>query len=572
MYLKRPLSLLAGMIFVATFATAGVTYVCDPTIDTRLPGLCSTLNTTIAGLYSKTFTNADAVIYITFGKTGLGSSSQFLNYVTYAQYTAKLTALATASTNPIQTAAVTSLSTYAAPVYNTGRVQITTALGRSLGFTGLTGSTKTGDPCTPGSTACYDALVTITNDPATALYFRTGTERPDAYDFFGIAEHETNEVLGTGSCIDTNNAVLTNPCLNNVPAAIDMFRYSAAGKILPVSALSAVPGAYFSYNGGTTNGANGVAYNTLANGSDYSDLAGVCPGIQHIQDAEGCPGKDAGIDITNDGGAEINILNALGYTLTPVVTSNLPVITTSGVVAHGSKSTTIQPGSWVDIYGSNLSQTSRFWKADTEIVNGNFPTSLDGVSVKINGKSAYVYFISPGQINVQAPDDDGATGTVNVTVTSPAGTSTSVSVTLDSVGPTIFTLDGKYAAGVIPASGGFYFPGTAFAYDLLGPASRFPFNTRAVKKGEVLELYATGFGTGNPAVPAGKVFAGASKTTSPVTLTIGGVSQTLDAYIVGAGVYQFNVTIPQNIATGDNTLQATVNGVQTPAGIFVTVQ
>ena len=32
------------------------------------------------------------------------------------------------------------------------------------------------------------------------------------------------------------------------------------------------------------------------------------------------------------------------------------------------------------------------------------PTSLDGVSVTIGGKPAYVSFISPGQLNVLAPD------------------------------------------------------------------------------------------------------------------------------------------------------------------------
>ena len=259
-------------------------------------------------------------------------------------------------------------------------------------------------------------------------------------------------------------------------------------------------------------------------------------------------------------------------TLTPAAaTSNAPAITPSGVVAHGSSSTTIEPGSWVDIYGTSLSQTSRFWNAATEIVNGNLPTSLDNVSVTINNKPAYVYFISPGQINVQAPDDT-ATGSVNVVVKNSAGTSTSVTATLATVGPTFFTLDGKYAAGVIPAAGGFYLPGTASSYDLLGISGQYAFNTRPVKKGEVLELYATGFGPGNPAVPAGHVYTSASQTIYPVTLNIGGLTQTINAYITGAGVYQMNVTIPSNVASGDNTLQAMVNNVLTPTGIFITVQ
>jgi len=81
--------------------------------------------------------------------------------------------------------------------------------------------------------------------------------------------------------------------------------------------LSGAPsGAYFSYDGGTTNGANSFVYNTNANGADYADFLNNCPaGPLSVQDAYGCPGVDAGLSILNDGGAEVNILNAVGYDL-----------------------------------------------------------------------------------------------------------------------------------------------------------------------------------------------------------------------------------------------------------------
>ena len=34
-------------------------------------------------------------------------------------------------------------------------------------------------------------------------------------------QHETDEVLGISSCIDTSGTVLTNSCNNSAPAAID---------------------------------------------------------------------------------------------------------------------------------------------------------------------------------------------------------------------------------------------------------------------------------------------------------------------------------------------------------------
>ena len=572
------LRIIVGIGLTALPSQAGLTYTCDPTIDAKVAGLCNTLNTTIAGLYSKSFTNANAAIYITFGNTGLGSSAQYLNYVKYTTFISTLTANAASSNNAVQKSAVAALGTYAASLYGTGNVEVTAAMGRSFGFTGMTGTTKAGDFCTQGTASCFDAVVTITDDPTIILWYRSAgaTEPRNAYDFFSIVEHESDEVLGISSCIDTNGAI-TNSCQRNAPAAIDMYRFSGAGKIIPITALSSAPGAYFSYDGGVTNGANGAFYNSLPNGSDYHDLAGICPGLQHVQDAEGCPGHDSGIDITNDGGAEINMLSGLGYIVVPAgvtvppVASSVPAISAGGVVAHGTKSTTIAPGSWVDIYGTNLSTTTRFWNAATDIVNGNLPTNLDGVSVKINGKPAYVYSVSPLQINVQSPDDT-ATGTISVTVTTAAGTSAAVSAVIGPVSPAFFTFDGNHAAAYITTSTGFYLPGTPFAYDLLGKPGSFAFNTRAVKKGEVLTLYGTGLGPTTPVVAAGKVFNSAAQTNSPVIITIGGVDQIVPAYITGAGSYQVNVTIPQNVAIGDNTVHVTVNGVQSPTGTAITVQ
>ena len=57
--------------------------------------------------------------------------------------------------------------------------------------------------------------------------------------------------------------------------------------------------------------------------------------------------------------------------------------------------------------GTNLAPPgdSRRWNPATEIVNGELPVSLDGTSVTVNGKAAAVEYISPGQLNVQLPDD-----------------------------------------------------------------------------------------------------------------------------------------------------------------------
>jgi uncharacterized protein (TIGR03437 family) len=187
----------------------------------------------------------------------------------------------------------------------------------------------------------------------------------------------------------------------------------------------------------------------------------------------------------------------------------------------------------------------------------------------IDGKPGYLWLVSPGQINLQAPTDT-ATGLVNVTVTTPNGTVSST-VTLAAFGPSFSLLSAKYAAGVIltPNGSGAYGGGT---YDLLGPSGAFSFNTRAVKAGETLELYGVGFGPTIPAVQAGTAYSGAAPTTNTVTVTIGGVPATvLFSGITTTGLYQFNIVVP-SAGAGDQLLQASVGGVQTPGGVYVTLQ
>jgi uncharacterized protein (TIGR03437 family) len=80
-----------------------------------------------------------------------------------------------------------------------------------------------------------------------------------------------------------------------------------------------------------------------------------------------------------------------------------------------------------------------------------------------------------------------------------------------------------------------------------------------------------GFGPTDPAIPAGQIFAGNAPTVSPVTITIGGVKADVTfAGLTSAGLYQFNLTVP-DVPIGEQSLQATVNGVQTQPGPVVTI-
>ena len=307
---------------------------------------CLYLNTVIAGQYSSTFSNASADIYIQYGATNLASSTTGVdNQVTYSQYAAALAAQASASGNPAQADAVAALANYDASVYGKDNVEVTSALANALGIGGEVqggnaGITADGSVCfTPGTVGCYSGIVTLNNTPNFFYYDNMGGPEPsDEYDFYNAVEHQVDELLGTASCVTPQTSPLSNGCPGtNTPSAADLFRYSSAGNLVPDSSLSTTPGAYFSYDGGVTNGATtatGVKYyNTLDNGDDYADFVTNCaggPGSFSVQDADGCAGTDAGLNITNDGGAEINILNAVGYDVKTIAT---PEPSTVGMLA-----------------------------------------------------------------------------------------------------------------------------------------------------------------------------------------------------------------------------------------------
>lgn len=241
-----------------------------------------------------------------------------------------------------------------------------------------------------------------------------------------------------------------------------------------------------------------------------------------------------------------------------------PIISPGGVVPVYSTVSTVQPGEWISIFGANLSTGTATW-------TGNFPTSLGGTSVTIDGKPAYLWYVSPTQINLQVPDD-GTTGSVPVVVTTVSGATATSTVTIAPFAPSFNLLDAKHVAGIILRSNGSgaYGGGT---YDIVGPTgSSLGYPTVAAKAGDIVELFGVGFGPTNPTVHAGAVYAGAAPTTNPVTVSINNVSVTPSfAGETSAGLYQLNITIPASLGTGDAPLQASVGGSQTPV-VAITLQ
>lgn len=168
---------------------------------------------------------------------------------------------------------------------------------------------------------------------------------------------------------------------------------------------------------------------------------------------------------------------------------------------------------------------------------------------KVNGLAAYVYYISPTQLNVLAPDDS-TTGQVQVQVTNAGGTSNSFPVNKTAVSPAFFVLTGKYVAAV-HTSGVFVGDPGLIAGANFAPA----------QPGETILLFGTGFGSTNPPLPAGQVVTTAEPLAGNVVVALGALPAPVAfAGVTGSGLDQLNVVIPTASPNGDLTLSATVGG------------
>jgi uncharacterized protein (TIGR03437 family) len=221
----------------------------------------------------------------------------------------------------------------------------------------------------------------------------------------------------------------------------------------------------------------------------------------------------------------------------------------------------IAPNTWVEVKGAGLALTgdSRIWQGP-DFVNGKLPTQLDGVSVTVNGKPAFVYYISPSQINILTPPD-AMSGAVPVQVTVNGVPGSSVTAQVQALSPSFFVF-----------SGGPYVAATHANGSLLGPATLYPGSTTPAKPGETIVLYANGFGpTSTPVVSGALLQSGILS--PPPAIKIGGIAATVQfAGLVSPGEYQFNVVVPSSIPDGDQPITATYNGSQTLPGTLIAIQ
>jgi len=221
--------------------------------------------------------------------------------------------------------------------------------------------------------------------------------------------------------------------------------------------------------------------------------------------------------------------------LHPVNRAAAPV----ALVNAASYDATVAPGSIAALFGAGMA-------TQTAIASTlPLPKTLGGVTVKIGGIDAPLFFVSPNQINLQVPGGVNPGNTaIQVFNTGNASAVGDGTAAVAESAPGIFTLDqsGKNQA-------------IAQNSDLSRNADfdKLP-GARPEASGNVVVIYATGIGNTNPLVNDGEAAPAnpLAQASGATTVTIGGIpGEVLFSGLVPGfvGLWQLNVLLPGNLPT-----------------------
>ena len=216
----------------------------------------------------------------------------------------------------------------------------------------------------------------------------------------------------------------------------------------------------------------------------------------------------------------------------------------SGLANAASFAESYAPGMALSVFGSHLAPS---------IVGASgvpLPFSLAGVDAAVNGIPAPLYFVSPGQVNVQIPYETAVNGTATLQIDN-NGQATSLTFPVAAAAPGIFT---DQNGAIVP-------DGSAI-------------------RGQITTLFLTGAGGMAPPIPtaaapaAGTPLASLPQPAQETTVTIGDMPAPIDFIGVPAGlvgVTQVNFQVPSGIGIGTQSVVVTVGGISSaPANLRVT--
>jgi uncharacterized protein (TIGR03437 family) len=239
--------------------------------------------------------------------------------------------------------------------------------------------------------------------------------------------------------------------------------------------------------------------------------------------------------------------------------SGAPAYTAAGIVQAATQlSQTLAPNTIATLYGTNLSYSTHAVTA-ADLSMGVLPTTLEQVTVSVNGIPANLYYVSPGQINFLIPYTI-TTPTAAIHVLRQGTVGPTVTVPLAIAAPGFFQWNGNLALAV-HATG-----------ELISAAS-------PATGGEVIILFAAGLGRTAPDLGSGVVAIRATPILdlADFQVLVNGVAlPSANVYYAGiapgfSGLYQINLLLPAVLTTNPQ-IQMAMGQQTSPAGIVLASQ
>ncbi len=231
-----------------------------------------------------------------------------------------------------------------------------------------------------------------------------------------------------------------------------------------------------------------------------------------------------------------------------MLTPNPPTVSALQSAGQFGASSSIAPGSWIEIYGSNLAIDARQWTG-ADFTGLAAPTGLDGTTVTIGGQLAFPDYISGGQVNVQVPSNVPS-GQQQLIVKTANGSSAAYTVSVNATQPGLFAPQ-QFLVNGTQYVGALFPNGTTF---VMPPGAVPGIASQRAKVGDNITLYGIGFGSVTPDSPAGQIVKVQDTLVLPLKIFIGGTQATVSYQGLAPnflGLYQFNLVVPQ-VASGDN--------------------
>ncbi len=241
----------------------------------------------------------------------------------------------------------------------------------------------------------------------------------------------------------------------------------------------------------------------------------------------------------------------------------LPTYTADGIAnAAGNVAGLYAPNTLIAIYGDNLGLTTRTL-TDADIgVAGTLPTALPGTGLRVilNGLAAYIFHVSPKQVNALIPSR------------LVAGPATLQLERNGIAGPEIQLMLNDAAPALFCAGDGITVIAQRLGYVLATDAE-------PAHPGEVITVYATGLGVTNPPVPIGRVATAAAQLQNKAEFQVWLNGRALPSSAIEyvgvtpgyAGLFQINLRLPAD--TGANPeIRVSAAGILSPAQKFLLVR